>query len=143
MPFSPVHLSRMELATEDLLVVTRNGELTDLLKAQSEMGPSATAFANGKPVAVFGFVSIWKGVAEAWLIADSGARHLPVTLTRYGKAAQDIAMISMGLHRLQITVRNTDNRAVKWARAIGYEQECVMRKYGPDQVDYLLMARYK
>ncbi len=53
----------------------------------------------------------------------------------------DIAAISMGLHRIQLTIRTTDKRAEKWALAIGFQQEAVMRKYGPDGVDYLLMSR--
>jgi RimJ/RimL family protein N-acetyltransferase len=53
----------------------------------------------------------------------------------------DITMISMGLHRIQLTVRTTDKRAEKWAYAIGFKQEGVMHKYGADGVDYLMMAR--
>jgi RimJ/RimL family protein N-acetyltransferase len=55
----------------------------------------------------------------------------------------DIAMISMGLHRIQLTVRTTDKRAEKWAYAIGFKRDGVLRKYGVDGVDYLMMSRIK
>jgi len=63
-------------------------------------------------------------------------------MTKYGIAVQDIAKISLGLHRTQITVRMTDKRAYKWALALGFRQEGVMSKYGPDCIDYILMARF-
>ena len=54
----------------------------------------------------------------------------------------DIAMRYLHLHRLQITVRTDDNRAMRYAKAIGFETESVMKKFGPDKVDYLLMTRF-
>jgi len=46
------------------------------------------------------------------------------------------------LHRLQITVRTDDNRAIRYAEHLGFKTESVMKKYGPDMVDYLLMTRF-
>lgn len=105
-------------------------------------GPCVTGFRLLKPVVCFGFVPIWSGVAEAWMIGSKPAREYPMTMTRTGKKAMDIAKISMGLHRLQITVRNTDKKAEKWAYAIGFQKESTMRGYGPDGSDYLMMTRF-
>ena len=141
MPFSPAHVRRIEVKSEEVLVVAKPEEIEHLLTTQSQMGPAVTAFLNLQPVAIFGFVSIWSGVAETWLVPDDKVRSIPMTLTRIGMRVMDIAAISMGLHRIQLTIRTTDKRAEKWALAIGFQQEAVMRKYGPDGVDYLLMSR--
>jgi len=133
------HLNRMTISNEEVLVHTNH---KDIVMDQIGFGPTVTAFCGLDPVAMFGFVPIWEGVAESWLLADNEARKKPLALTKYGIAAHDIAKISMGLHRLQITVRITDNRAVKWAFALGFKNEAIMKKYGPDQVDYYLMARF-
>lgn len=142
MPFAPHHVDRISIESEEVLVLAERDQVSDILYAQSQMGPAVTGFIGTQPAAVFGFVSIWRGVAEAWLVADRSARAMPMTLTRMGLKVMDIAKISMGLHRVQITVRTTDKRAYDWALAIGFQQECVMRGYGPDGVDYFLMARY-
>ena len=142
MPFAPHHVDRISIESQEVLVLTDQNGARDILYAQSQMGPAVTGFIGTKPAAVFGFVSIWQGVSEAWLIADRSARAMPMTLTRMGIRVMDIAKISMGLHRVQITVRTTDKRAHNWALAIGFQEECVMRKYGPDGIDYFLMARY-
>jgi hypothetical protein len=139
MPAHPVHLSRIKITNED---ITIHEGYKDTLEGQIYIGPTVTCFHNGEPVAMFGFVPIWKGLAEAWFVVDDEARKYPIAMTKYGKCVQDIAMISMGLHRLQITVRNSDKRAKDWAYAIGFQKECLMSRYGPDGSDYLLMARF-
>lgn len=116
-------------------------EAIEVFDQQEQMGAAVTAFVYNEPAAIFGFVSIWKGVAEAWLVADDVMRSMPVTFTKSAKQVLDISAISMGLHRTQITVRSTDTRAYKWASAVGFNEECLMRKYGTDGVDYFLMAR--
>lgn len=141
MPFSSNHAERMSIQSEEVTVLATKDEIPGLLETQARMGPAVTAFLNMEPVAIFGFVSIWEGVAETWLMPDEKVRTIPVTLTRIGIKVMDIAMISMGLHRIQLTVRTTDKRAERWAYAIGFKQEAVMQKYGTDGVDYLLMSR--
>lgn len=116
-------------------------EAVEVFDQQEQMGAAVTAFVYNQPAAIFGFVSIWKGVAEAWLVADDVMRSMPVTFTKAAIQTLDISAISMGLHRTQITVRSTDTRAYKWASAVGFKEECLMRKYGTDGVDYFLMAR--
>lgn len=141
MPFAKNHVDRIHVKAEEVLVVASKSEVADILDTQERMGAAVTAFVGNRPAAVFGFVSIWPGVAEAWLIADDVAKSMPMTLTRAAKTVLDIAEISMSLHRLQITVRSTDTRAYKWAAAVGFTEECLMKKYGTDQVDYFLMMR--
>lgn len=142
LPFARHHADRIKIETEDVLVVADGSPPGDILDQQSRMGPAVTVFLDGKPVGIFGFVSIWRGVAEAWFVADEQVRTIPMTMTRIGRKVMDIAKISMGLHRIQITVRTSDRRAESWAYAIGFDLECVMRKYGPDGMDYLLMTRH-
>lgn len=141
MPFHKNHASRINIKSEEVLVVANREEAIDVFDQQEQMGAAVTAFVYNQPAAIFGFVSIWKGVAEAWLVADDVMRSMPVTFTKSAKQVLDISAISMGLHRTQITVRSTDTRAYKWASAVGFKEECLMRKYGTDGVDYFLMAR--
>jgi len=142
LPYSPAHLDQIEISQPEILAAAQTMDVAKMIDHQATMGPSATTFLDGKPVAVFGMVPIWSGVGEAWMIADDAARKHPIRMTKIARLVMDILMISEGLRRLQITVRTTDRRAEKWARAIGFEQEAVLRAYGPDGVDYLIMARW-
>jgi len=140
MPASPAHVDRIEIDSPEVLAVTNKPQ--EIIKQQIDMSAAVTVFVQLKPVGVFGFVPIWDGVAEAWFVCSGKARQYPVTMTKYAMSVMDIAKKSLRLHRIQITVRNTDKRAYNWARFIGFQEEALMSKYGPDQVDYLLMTRF-
>lgn len=72
---------------------------------------------------------------------EERGRDVAVSLTKAAIAYRDFRVISGNLHRLQITVRCEDMRAVRWARAIGFTIDGMMMRYGPDGSDYYLMSR--
>ena len=115
--------------------------IKDMLEAQSKYGFAITCFYKGEPVACFGCIPLWNGVAEMWSVIGDSARKHPVTMTKVAISFADICEIYFSLHRLQITVKTSDKRAVSWARAIGFISECTMKQYSYDKQDYNLMAR--
>lgn len=112
-----------------------------MLETQAQFGFAYTCFLYGEPVAVFGCSLLWNGVAEMWSVIGDVARTKPIAMTKVGIAFADISEIAMGLHRLQITVKTSDNRAINWARAIGFISECTMSQYSEDKLDFNLMVR--
>jgi hypothetical protein len=143
MPFSPIHISSISITQPEIVAASKYVDISTAVVSQASLGPAVTAFLNARPVAVFGFVQIWPGVAEAWLIADDKARTKPIGMTKVGKTFFDIAEISYALHRVQISVRTGDTRAYHWAEVLGFSEEGVMRQYGPDRADHYIMARYR
>lgn len=133
------HVRKLNIANPEVLI---HSNYLDVAIEQLEYSLAVTAFYGKDPVAVFGFVPIWEGVAESWLMVDDLARTQPIAMTKYAILAHDISKISMGLHRQQITVRISDKRAYKWAFTLGFETEAIMKSYGPDKSDYYLMARF-
>jgi hypothetical protein len=143
LPFADPHIEAIKISQPEILVHEQWGDTVKSIQGQARLGVAVTGFLGFNPVICFGAISIWHGVSEAWMVADDIARTRPILMTKFGKIFADTLAISQKLHRIQITVRTTDKRAVKWASVIGFEQEGVMRKYGPDEIDYLLMARCK
>lgn len=143
MPFSDAHLDRMEITQPEIVSASKFVDIKAAVAAQSRIGYSFTAFLDDNPVVCFGVIPIWNGVAEAWFIADDIARGKPKSLSKVAKHFLDIFEISLGLHRLQITVRNSDIRALKWAAFLGFTEEGVMLNYGPDSSNFSMMARYR
>lgn len=133
----------MKISQEDIVVASEYFDVREMAEHQSRIGPAVTAFYGAKPVACFGVVPIWNGVAQAWLIASDECRAKPVYMTKMAHHLFDIAEISERLHRMQITVKTSDKRAEKWALHLGFVLEGVMRKYGPDGSDHYIMARYR
>lgn len=108
---------------------------------QSECGPCITALVNNRVVAIFGVVLIWDGVGEAWSCFSEEARRYPLAMTKGAYAFFDICEILFSLHRIQITVRSTDKRAVSWAKCLGFKSEGLLKEYSVDKTDYYMMRR--
>lgn len=140
-PFHPGHVSAMQIDDVHIRETARHIKLAELLEMQAASGHAITALLNGRPVACFGATKLWNGVEEMWSLIENRARKYPKTLTKIAMAYCDFRAISGNLHRLQINVRCADRRAFRWAIAIGFELEGTMRKYGPDQSDFFIMAR--
>ena len=141
LPFHMEHLERIKVAQPEVLALSKGVNMKTMIRAQSEMGVAITAFLYGTPVAILGCVLCWEGVGEMWMLIDERARTVPVALTKSALRMCDIFEIYLRLHRLQITVRKDDRRAVRWAQRLGFNAEGLMLKYGPDQSDFYLMAR--
>jgi hypothetical protein len=131
----------MKIAPQQLEARSRGVPLQTMLEAQARMGNAITALLHGRPVACFGAVDVWNGVAEMWLLIEDRGRSYGKTLTRAAIGYRDFIVIAKNLHRLQITVNCDDNRAVRWGQAIGFEIESTMKAYGPTGSDYYLMRR--
>jgi RimJ/RimL family protein N-acetyltransferase len=141
LPFFMQHLSELngtEMYTKASL--TRESFETHI-QYQSSMGPAITAFVNNKPVAVFGCVMIWNGVGEVWSLLSEESRRYPIAMTKAGIAFIDIVEILFRLHRVQITVKTSDARAIRWAKALGFQSEGVLKQYSADKEDYNILRR--
>jgi ribosomal protein S18 acetylase RimI-like enzyme len=140
-PFHPAHLEVIDPVEFRKSSAAQLSDWKKLIAIQAENGVAITAYLHGKPVACFGFLVMWTGVAEMWLLIEERGRQFGKSLTRAAMIVRDCAVLSNNLHRLQITVRCSDTRAVKWAKVLGFDQEAVLRRYGPDQTDFYIFAR--
>jgi ribosomal protein S18 acetylase RimI-like enzyme len=127
--------------TENQLPFSKAVSIDAMLEMQARLGLAVTALVHGKPVAMFGCIMLWTGVAEMWSIISDDARRYPKQLTLVAKSFSDIVAQSLSLHRLQLTVRSDEPRALRWAEYLGFEIEGLMRKYSPDGADTYILAR--
>jgi hypothetical protein len=139
-PMVPAHLHHMSMKP-DQLPSARAVSMDYMLEMQARLGLAVTALVYGKPVAMFGCIMLWTGVGEMWSIISDDARRYPKQLTIVAKEFSDIVTQSLSLHRLQITVRSDEPRALRWAEYLGFEVEGLMRKYSPDVEDTYILAR--
>lgn len=142
--FVPFHMAHyMSLNIEDKYqnATARFLDMPALIENQAKNGDAFTAILHGKPVACFGSMRLWTGVEEMWLLIEERGRKYMKTLTRAAINYRDFRVISGNLHRIQITVRCEDMRAVRWGIAIGFTIDGMMKAYGPDGSDYYLMSR--
>ena len=141
LPFHESHLDNFEGILEYESKAITLEDRKRLLVYQSVYGPCITAIVNRRPVAIFGLMFHWKGVGEAWSVFAEESRRYPIAMTKGAIAFFDICKILFNLHRIQITVKCNDKRAVRWAKGLSFVEEGVMVKYSADQEDTFMMRR--
>jgi hypothetical protein len=141
MPYSPLHAMEIQVSNPEVLGSGKSA--AEHMNCQAALGPAITAVVNNSPLAVFGFIHYWSGMAEFWSMFDDRMRRYPKSMTHIARQFLYIAERSEVLHRLQITVKSDDIRAYRWAKALGFEEEGLMRKFLPDGSDSYMMARIR
>lgn len=86
-----------------------------------------------------GVHNMWDGVGEAWLVISEYGFDKPRTIAKWTNVMFDVVQEEYGYKRIQAAVSLKDNDALRFVKWMGFEEEGVMRKYGPDGSDY---ARY-
>lgn len=99
-------------------------------------GYAFTVIDGGEIVGCAGVVVMWKGVAEVWALFSKQAKLAnPWFLHRKSKLILDNILRDHEFHRVQAIVNLTDEQALQWIYALGFDLECIMRKYNSNQSD--------
>lgn len=100
-------------------------------------GRGRIAWHNGKPAACAFFAERWGGMWEVGMFGTKAFRDAAVPLLRWVRTeANEILSVCKG-HRLQCDSRVGHDEAHKMIRAMGGEEEAVLRRYGKDGADYV------
>ena len=126
-----------------LLGRPQEGWITDPMQtfgAQAKAGLAVTMLIDGRVACCGGVARLWPGLGEGWMLPAEIARTEPLALTRRAKRFIDHAMIALSLHRVQCFCKTLDQRAVRWAPALGFQREGTLRRYGADGSDHEVFA---
>jgi len=140
-PFRWYHPRAMDLRPFDLEAYEHLPDLEQSLKYYETEEHSYTAFLDGKPVCAFGSHILWNGVSESWMMTGHQIEKRPITITRMCRRYFDYVARELLLHRMQITCNCNDLLAMRFAIALGFQEEGLLKKYGPDGSDYVIFAR--
>ena len=142
-PLTYEHLFAMKLGPHELEYEKHIPGYLDYVWDNSVLGWSYTAIGKGRVICCFGVREIWKGVVECWFIPGQGLdEHARSTLVGARAILQDV-MDNYGITRMQIFVKCDHAIAVRFAKALYFDVECRLRKYGPEGADYYSMARFE
>ncbi len=106
-------------------------------------GQSFTGIINGYVVACGGISPLWPGVGEGWVLASHKIHENKFSVVR---AVYDILGDLMDDHdywRIQGSTLADWTQGIRFARLLGFENEGLMKAYGPDGSDYIRHARVK
>jgi RimJ/RimL family protein N-acetyltransferase len=134
-PFHPDHVAelKMQPAQDRIRWILTPEYIAKLGSA----GPALTAIHDSTILgcAGIGFMRRDCGVLWGMVSASAGAHFVAIhrAVTRFIQANP--------LVRLEATAESTFAPACRWLELLGFENEGLMRKYGPDGADYVRYAR--
>ena len=98
-----------------------------------------TGIENGHIIAAAGFIPMWDGVAECWFI---GSDRIQTRIKSVVKTTKDI-MSKAPYARMHANVKADWMQAIRFAEFLGFKKEGLMKKFGPEGADYIVMGRIK
>ena len=141
MPYSRSHYYMMQLSKFQNQLRDTVPNYVAFFDAQAASGPNFTILKDGIPMIAGGFVPLWPGVFEGWLLRDERVSPYWVSLGRCSKLIFSGLSSVMELHRVQFHVHSLDTRAIKYAKFLMFQEEGTLTNYGADKADYLMMRR--
>lgn len=107
-----------------------------------EGGDARVFVVDGRIVGATGVSNWTPWRARAWTIMDDADPRLALPMIRLARAALD-EKHAEGIHRIEADVRADFAEGFRWARALGFLPECVMRGFAHDRADHILFARVR
>lgn len=100
------------------------------------MGRGRVAWHDGRPAGVLGYYEPWPGQWEAVAFGTDAFRHVGTQLGRYGLKEMRAILRDVGARRLQADSHADNADGHRFIKALGGQQESVLRAYGKDGANY-------
>ena len=138
-----LYVQKLQLRDVDANAFHNSMNLESIVKTLLASKPNYVGLYHDYPLCFFGFMSFWQGQAEGWMIVDKNISNHKFIFHRTAKKIIPEIMDRMYLHRLQFTVHSYNTQAVRWADVLQFEKEGLLRMYGPDKCDYLMLSKIR
>lgn len=140
--FHVKHIHDMELSDLDQRTVMAYDNFDEIVTAYANNFYAFSVFLDGKPVAAYLLFNLWPGNWEVTVFKDKNfANENIVTFTRCSRRMIEHISKLDNVRRLQITVRNDNPYALRWAELIGFSHEAFLEAYAPDGCDAHIFKR--
>lgn len=132
--FKPEHFDQITLREESSF------EKEALLDV-AQQTPVYTMMTEKGILCCVGIIPLWPGIAEIWSTDGELINTFPVAFHKAAKHVIDSFWNHYELKRLQATCHVSNEQSWNWLKRLGFDTEGIMRNYGPDCVDYYIMAK--
>lgn len=107
-------------------------------------GPKWVIKSDDEPIAIGGFVPQRTGVYRDFMLNTPEAfeKHW-FAVTRIARRAMDAMFLSGQAHRLECIAHHSREKAFRWYKALGYNQEATLSGYCANGSDAVLFSRVR
>jgi RimJ/RimL family protein N-acetyltransferase len=135
-PYQARHLRSIALEP-DQEALAKMLRRTDAANAVTQQGQCWTVLVADRPIACGGFEEPWEGRAIVWAVLSREAGSHMLAITRAVRRALAIHPAE----RIEAQAVASFRPAVRWLKLIGFEEECLLRKFhrGQDYWAFVLL----
>lgn len=139
-PFHAEHVKLMQVRDHELRNIFAEGSIDDKLKALEMLGNGATILYDGRILGVMGFMEMWSGVCEVWVLPSEHIGRYGIVFAKLVKKNLKMLQEVKKFHRLQVTAKD-DIKHNRWLTWLGFVCEGTLRKYSVNQDNYKIWSR--
>lgn len=96
---------------------------------------------NDEILAITGINYIHNGVVECWSITSDLVKKYPIAFHKAVLSLIKHVQRTLDIHRFQMLVKKDYEAGCKWARSLGFFEESILFKFGPDKSAYSMYVR--
>ena len=139
--FEISHFDRINLRDWDLMGTQHMDNVRERVEFYAGQGPSYTGMIDGEIMGCAGVFLHWPGMGEAWVFGSPLIERFKLSFHRVVKKTLNAIQTNLRLHRIQCVVHADYTRSQKWVERLGFIEEGLLNKYGPDQASYYMYGR--
>jgi len=140
-PFKAAHVDCMDIREYENNTVAKWPNFQQALTEWENKNIAGTILADGRVIAVFGFIEMWPGVCEVFVLPSKYLHQYSIGFAKCVKRALNSGIFET-YHRIQIQAMDDDLHN-RWLKFLGFELEGVFKKYDAQGNDYKMWARVK
>lgn len=100
-----------------------------------------TLYQDKDILCIGGIHGLWNGVGEAWFLIGKEGYDNPKSVAKHTFFMFEHLQQEYGFIRVQASVAKKDRKAIRFVEWLGFKNEGIMEKYGPDGLDYYRYAK--
>jgi|TARA_Y100000296_G_scaffold75841_1_gene95931 RimJ/RimL family protein N-acetyltransferase len=142
-PFETWHFDHIKLSGPEQKMINNYGKTwPNLLDALKYNGATFSWFDRPDVVGICGVMPYWNGVGEAYMFLSEKFKKNKIRCIKDIKYYLNMIANEFKFHRVDCHVIKEFENAVKFAKYLGFEEEAVLKKFGPNKEDYVKLVRF-
>lgn len=139
--FRADHFDLMDMRPEELAGSTKEVAKKRMVEIAMQSAQVFTYTYDGRVIAIMGFIFLWDGVIQGWVVPSVHVYTAPFGFAKTVKRYIEVLAETFKCHRFQ-TGTYDDEFHRRWMEWLGFEYEGTSKKFTPDKKDYLNYARF-
>lgn len=137
--FKKEHIECMDIRDYEMQTVVNTPNFQTAIAIWEQNKNAGTIIYDGRILAVMGYIELWPGVCEVYVLPSKYLKEYPAAFARCIKRTLESGIFNK-FHRVQIQAQD-DKLHNRWIKFLGFEYEGTFKKYDSLGNDFKMWAR--